>query len=196
MTDHNIFLLTLVFTVIYTSAALLAILLAYRQVRASFDISTREKSLDAYLTFSAKYAELTRMGHEMEVRFHTRDLTLSEYDIKLFFNEFWVLQLQEWEFLQAGILPVRIFTQWMMHSHEYLLSRRVRHYFDADGKPAEISTREGFETYGLRVLRFHPSFIAYLRDLESIPYKPGGSNAYAPIEALTRKYLRGSKYWR
>ncbi len=70
MTDHIIFLLTLIFTVIYTSAALFAIIVGYRQVRGSFDISTREKSLDAYLNFSEKYAELTRLSHEIDVRFH------------------------------------------------------------------------------------------------------------------------------
>jgi len=197
MSDHNIFLLTLIFTVIYTSAALLAIILAYRQVRASFDISTREKSLDAYLNFSEKYAELTRLSHEIDVRFHKRDKTLSEYDIKYFFNAFWVLQLQEWEFLQAGILPVRIFSQWTMHSHEYLLSGKGKSYYDADGKPADITAKDGFEKYGRRVLRFHPDFIAFIREMEAIPYHPDEPNAaFAPLEALVRTYKQESGYWK
>lgn len=197
MSDHIIFLLTLIFTVIYTSAALLAIILAYRQVRASFDISTREKSLDAYLDFSEKYAELTRLGHEIDVRFHKGDKSLSEYDTKYFFNTFWVLQLQEWEFLQAGILPVRIFSQWMMHTHEYLLSGKGKSYFGGDGQPAGITAKEGFERYGLRVLRFHPDFIAFIREMEAVPYDPADPNAaFAPLEALVRTYKQESGYWK
>ena len=197
MSDHNIFLLTLIFTVIYTSAAMFAIIVGYRQVRGSFDISTREKSLDAYLNFSEKYAELTRLSHEIDVRFHQRDKTLSEYDIKYFFNAFWVLQLQEWEFLQAGILPVRIFSQWMMHSHEYLLSGKGKSFYDAGGEPRAITAKDGFEKYGLRVLRFHPDFIAFIREMEAIPYDPGAPNAaFAPLEALVRTYKQESGYWK
>lgn len=196
MPDHMIFLLTLIFTVIYTSAALLAIILAWRQVRASIDISTKEKSLDAYVAFSEKYAELTRLSHEIDLRFHNKDKSLGDYDIKYFFNAFWVLQLEEWEFLQAGILPVRIFTQWMLHAHEYLLSGKSKSYFDAKGKPVTITAKDGFEKYGKRVLRFHPDFLDFVRELETIPYAPDASNAaYAPLEALVRKYKRANDYW-
>lgn len=196
MSDHIIFLMTLVFTIIYTSAALLAILLAYRQVRSAFAISTKEKSLDAYLEFSEKYAELTRLSHDIDLRFHRKDKTLSDYEIKYFFNTFWVLQLQEWEFLQAGILPVRIFSQWMMHAHEYLLSGKAKFYFDSKGKPVEITAKDGFERYGRRVLRFHPDFVAFIRELEAIPYDGGDCNAaYAPIEALVRTYKHDNNYW-
>ncbi len=196
ISDHLIFFLTLVFTVIYTSAALLAIVLAYRQVRSSFDISTKEKSLDAYLTFSEKYEALTRLSHDIDVRFHNKDKALSEYDIKYFFNSFWVLQLQEWEFLQAGILPVRIFTQWMMHAHEYLLSGKSKFYFDDKRKPVQITAKDGFERFGLRVLRFHPEFVSFVREMEAIPYDAANPNAaYAPLEALARKYKRGNPYW-
>lgn len=196
MSDHLIFMMTLMFTGIYTTAAIFAILLAYRQVRAGFDISTKEKSLDAYLTFSEKYAELTRLSHDIDLRFYRSDKTLSEYDIKYFFNSFWVLQLQEWEFLQAGILPVRIFAQWMLHTHEYLMSGKTKSYYDAKGKPARISAKEGFETYGLRVLRFHPDFLAFIRDMEAVPYASDDCNAaYAPIESLARRYKSGNPYW-
>lgn len=197
MPDHIIFLLTLIFTIIYTSAALLAIILAYRQVRSSFDISTREKSLDAYLTFSEKYAELARLSHQIDVRFHQCDKTLSEYDIKYFFNAFWVLQLQEWEFLQAGILPVRIFSQWMMHTHEYLLSTKTKHFYGAGGAPEDITAKDGFEKYGLRVLRFHPDLIAFIREMEAIPYDRNERNAtFEPLEALVRTYKKESGYWK
>ena len=194
--DHNIFFLTLVFTIIYTTAAVLAIFLAYRQVRSSFDISTKEKSLDAYIDFSDKYAELTRLSHDIDVRFHNGDKSLSEYDIKYFFNTFWVLQLQEWEFLQAGILPVRIFSHWMLHAHEYLMSSKTKFYFDAKGKPVEISAKDGFEKYGLRVLRFHPDFVAFIREMETIPFGgPDANSAFVPIEALVRSYKKDNNYW-
>ena len=196
MTDHTIFLMTLIFTGMYTTAAILAILLAYRQVRASFDISTKEKSLDAYLNFSNKYADLTHLSHDIDVRFHRGDKTLSDYDIKYFFNSFWVLQLQEWEFLQAGILPVRIFAQWQMHTHEYLKSEKTKAYFNAKGKPAYITAKDGFETYGLRVLRFHPDFVAFVREMEAVPYDQVDCNAaYGPIEQLARKYKSTNPYW-
>jgi hypothetical protein len=196
MPDHIIFELTLIFTVVYTTAALVAIILAWRQVRSSFDISTKEKSLDAYVNFSDKYAELTRMSHDIDVRFHRKDKTLSDYDIKYFFNSFWVLQLEEWEFLQAGILPARIFTQWMMHTHEYLLSAKTKFYFDDKGKPAQISAKQGFEKYGLRVLRFHPDFVDFVREMEAVPYNAISPNdAFSPLEALARKYKRGNSYW-
>ncbi len=196
MPDHFIFEWTLIFTVIYTTAAVVAIVLAWGQVRTSSAISNREKSLDAYVGFSDKYAELTRLSHDIDVRFHRKDKTLSDYDIKYFFNAFWVLQLQEWEFLQAGILPVRIFTQWMMHAHEYLLSGKTKSYFDDKGKPARISAKEGFERHGLRVLRFHPDFVAFVREMEAIPYDATNPNAaVAPLEALVRKYKRNNDYW-
>lgn len=196
MPDHQIFLLTLIFTVIYTSAAVLAIGLAWQQVRASIAISTREKALDAYVNFSDKYAELTRLSHEIDVRFHTQDQTLNEYDIKYFFNSFWVLQLQEWEFLQADILPVRAFAHWMLHTHEYLLSGKAKSYFEA-GQPISITAKEGYEKYGRRVLRFHPDFLAFVRELEAIPYTPDVPNAAAaPLEALVTRYKRKNDYWR
>lgn len=196
MPDHQIFLLTLIFTVIYTSAAVLAIVLAWRQVRANADISTKEKSLDAYVNFSEKYAELTRLSHDIDVRFHNHDKTLSDYDIKYFYNSFWVLQLEEWEFLQAGILPVRIFTQWMLHAHEYLLSGKTKSYYGPRGKIITITAKDGFEQYGKRVLRFHPDFLDFVRELETIPYTPQTPNAaYAPLEALVRKYKRRNDYW-
>ena len=196
MGDHFIFEWTLIFTIIYTTAAVVAIILAWGQVRASSAISNREKSLDAYVVFSDKYAELTRLSHDIDLRFHRKDKTLSAYDIKYFFNTFWVLQLQEWEFLQAGILPVRIFTQWMMHTHEYLLSGKTKSYFDDKAKPARITAKEGFETYGLRVLRFHPDFVAFVREMEAIPYDAANPNtAVAPLEALVRRYKRNNDDW-
>lgn len=195
MSDHYIFVWTLIFTVIYTTVSVVAIVLGWRQIRMSFEISTREKALDAYLNFSKDYAELTRLSHDIDVRFHRRDKTLSDYDIKYFFNAFWVLQLQEWEFLQAGILPVRMFSQWMLHTHEYLISEKTKSYFDGKGKVASITAKQGFETYGRRVLRFHPEFLDFVREMESIPLGDGNA-ALEPIEALVRRYKRNNDDWR
>lgn len=194
MTDHHIFLWTLIFTIIYTTVSVIAIVIAFRQIRMALVISTREKGLEAYQEFSAQYAQLARLSHDMDVRFHKQDKSLSEYDIKYFFNNFWVLLLQEWEFYQAGILPVRIFTQWMLHTHEYLLSEKTKRYFVGD-EVAEISAKQGFETFGLRVLRFHPDFVAFVRELETIPFTPDSIEAFAPIEALVRKYKKDESYW-
>ncbi len=196
MPDHFIFLWTLVFTVIYTTAAVVAIMMGWRQIRTSSDISNKEKSLDAYVNFSREYAVLTRLSHDIDKRFHDRDTTLCDYDIKYFFNAVWVLHLQEWEFLQAGILPVRIFSQWMMHTHEYLLSGKIKAYFGADGSAMQISTKEGFEKYGIRVLRFHPDFIAFVRELEQVPYEPAQPDAaFEPIKALVLRYKSSNDYW-
>jgi len=196
MPDHLIFLLTLLFTVVYTSAAVLAIVLAWRQVRASFDIAGKERALDAYLNFSRTYADLTRLSHEIDVRFHKKDKTLNEYDIKYFFNSFWVLQLQEWEFLQGGILPVRLFAQWMMHTHEYLLSGKTKSYYDAGGKGVTITAKEGFEKYGKRVLRFHPDLLDFIREVEAIPYTPDRpETAHDPLITLVARYKQDHTYW-
>ena len=198
MSEYEILVIGLVFTIIYTTASIIAIWLAIRQIKLNLEISNKEKSLDAYVDFSDKYAKISRLSHEMEARFETGDKTLKAYDIKYFFNSFWVLQLQEWEFFQARIIPVRIFAQWMMHCHEYLMSETSKSYFDAKGEVVTISTKQGFEQYGRRVLRFHPDFIAFIAKLEAIPYRgPHDSKAtYGQVEALVRSYAKDATYWK
>lgn len=196
MNDHVVLFLTLTFTVIYTSAALAALWIGSRQVRLSLAISNKEKALDAYLQFSEKYAELTRFSHEIEVRYQTGDKTLQDYDVKYFFNTFWVLQLQEWEFFQARILPERVFTQWMMHTHEYLLSGKTKSFFNTEGQTVTITAREGFEKYGHRVLRFHLDFIDFIAALEAIPYGSDVPTTYAAISELVRSVSHDEAYWK
>ena len=100
MTAYDLQIISVVLTFIYATATLWAIIIGSRQVRTSISISNKEKALDAYIEFSEKYAELSRLSHDIEVRFQKGDKTLQDYDIKFFFNAFWVLQLQEWEFFQ------------------------------------------------------------------------------------------------
>ena len=198
MTAYDLQIISVVLTFIYATATLWAIIIGSRQVRTSISISNKEKALDAYIEFSEKYAELSRLSHDIEVRFQKGDKTLQDYDIKFFFNAVWVLQLQEWEFFQARILPVRIFTQWMMHTHEYLLSDKVKSFYGARGRVMTITAKDGFEKYGRRVLRFHPDFIAFIAKLEAIPYAPGTEVAqtFVQVESLVKSVVQDDTYWK
>jgi len=188
-----------IFTMVVTLIGLVGVYFAWQQITSNVGISNREKSLEAYLEFSQKYDGLSHTDHHNIQRFRKADLSLSKADMAFYFDGYWVLHLQEWQFYQAGILPTGIYVQWVLHLHEYLHLDKARHYFDDRGQAAEMRFVEGFERYGLHVLRFHPDFVAFIRDLQKTPFTPENRNAARTLSAITRlvrKHRHPGDYWK
>lgn len=188
-----------IFSMVITLIGLVGVYFAWQQIASNASISNREKSLEAFLEFSQKYDSLSHIDHTNIQRFRSGDKSLDKGDMAFFFDGYWVLHLQEWQFFQAGILPTTLYVQWVLHVHEYLHVNKARRYFDSDGNPTEMTFLQGFERYGLHVLRFHPDFIAFIRDLEKIPFTAEARNAPKTLKAITavvRKHRHSGEYWK
>jgi hypothetical protein len=188
-----------IFSMTVTLIGLIGVYFAWQQIASNANISNREKSLEAYLDFSQKYDSLSHIDHANIQRFRAGDKSLHETDVAFYFDSYWVLHLQEWQFYQAGILPTTLYVQWVQHLHEYLHVNKARRYFDDDGAPAEATFVAGYERYGLHILRFHPDFIAFICDLQAVPFVEEKRNAAKTLNTLTKlvkKHRSSGVYWK
>lgn len=188
-----------IFTMTVTLIGLVGVYFAWQQIASNVSISNREKSLDAFLEFSQKYDTLSQIDHQNIQRFRSGDKTLDKGDMAYFFDAYWVLHLQEWQFYQAGILPTTLYVQWIQHVHEYLHLNKARRYFNSEGQATEMTFVQGYERYGLHVLRFHPDFIAFIGDLQKVPFTVENRNAPKTLTAiirLVRRHRHSGEYWK
>jgi hypothetical protein len=121
---------------IATMASLLIALggvwLAARQLRSQLIEGQRQTSFTVFLQFSDQFAEHMKMRSALRDRFERKDKTLNYREIKDFYQNYWGIQINEWEMFRAGLLPVKVYAGWIAYVHDSIVGEFEMGYFGND----------------------------------------------------------------
>ncbi|MBX9575165.1 MAG: hypothetical protein K2X07_05960 [Caulobacteraceae bacterium] len=137
--------------------ALLAALIAWRQIKHQLVEGRRQSAFNAFLHFSERFLEFMELRSELKDRFERKDKDLKLREIKFFYQKYWNIQINEWEMFRAGLLPVDVYSGWLCYVHDNIVGDFRMGYFNADGQPGHMTARQAFETIALgQLMRSQP----------------------------------------
>ncbi|HTT97069.1 MAG TPA: hypothetical protein VMF58_03400 [Rhizomicrobium sp.] len=127
----------------------------------------RERAFDQYFRFTKTFGEISLDFHHSAVRFRQKDFTLDESMAISYFRRYWQLQLQQWEFFVAGLMPNEIYVNWMLYALDYFMDGRDFHYFDDKSNVCVLTFDDAFKTIGRRVLRNQKNCLVFFEKLHA-----------------------------
>jgi len=74
------------------------------QIRSQNSNSAREEYFRGLFSFNDRFQRLADMRHELMDRFDQQDKTLSREAVMRYYTQYWLLNLEEWEYFCAGLL--------------------------------------------------------------------------------------------
>ncbi len=174
-----------------------SLLAAFTQIKAQADISRRELSFNGLIAFNEKFERSSEKYQSAKERFDNNDRSVNHHTVKEVFNGYWRLAHEEYEFFRNGLVPVDIFTGWMLLAYAQMAGEINFQYFAADGTVMELNSRERFESVVMNGrYRHHPEFCAFVTGLYRL--KARGSVAdilepevrYEIVARYIRDYVR------
>lgn len=162
------------------------------QIRSSNSNSAREEYFRGLFNFNDRFQRLADMHQELIDRFDQRDATLSREAVMRYYTQYWLLNLEEWEYFCAGLLAVDTYIAWMNFAYAHIAGERSLSYFDASGAAQVLSSREIFEDLLFRS-SFHAytGFVTFFRGLYDLKARDGGILAQADRGKRIADYVRG-----
>ncbi len=171
-------------------------ILIWRTIAKGVRISKSEKFVDAFMEFTRTVKGLSLTSQMLRREFEAGNRSITEYELSTYIHDSWWFNLNEWQFYQAGIIPIGIYARWAASVHEHLTSDRVRGYYDADGQAVTLSAWECYQTYAAPTLEYYPHFMDLVKDLKALPRAARNRKDYiATVERLIRRQ-RSHRYWR
>ena len=164
---------------VLTAALIVAGVQALLQMR----LFARERAFDQYFRFTNTFSAISHDFHGAAIRFRQKDLSLDEVAAISYFRRYWQLQLQQWEFFVAGLMPSEIYVNWMLYAVDYFAHGRDFQYFDDAHHARVLTFADAFSTIGRRVLRNQPNCLAFFEHLHAT----GQDQALAGDQAKRRK---------
>jgi len=149
--------------IVLTAALIVASIQALLQMRQF----GRERAFDQYFRFTNTFSVISNDFHSSVVRFRKNDLTLDERAAVSYFRRYWQLQLQQWEFFVAGLMPNEIYMNWMLYALDYFTEGRDFRYFGDDRTSCVLTFDDAFKTIGRRVLRNQKNCLAFFEQLRA-----------------------------
>jgi len=145
------------------------------QIRSQNSNSAREEYFRGLFSFNDRFQRLADMRHELMDRFDQKDRTLSREAVMRYFTQYWMLNLEEWEYFCAGLLAIDTYIAWITFAYSHIAGERDLSYFDATGAVQVLSSREIFEDLLFRS-SFHAytGFVAFFRGLHTLKARDGG----------------------
>ncbi len=148
---------------VLTAALIVAGVQALLQMR----LFGRERAFDQYFRFTNTFSAISHDFHGGAIRFRQKDISLDEAAAISYFRRYWQLQLQQWEFFVAGLMPNEIYVNWMLYAVDYFADGRDFQYFDDERHPCVLTFGEAFRTIGRRVLRNQTNCLAFFEHLHA-----------------------------
>ena len=165
------------------------------QIRSQKSDSAREEYFRGLFSFNDRFQRLADMRGELLDRFAQRDLTLSRETVMRYYTQYWLLNLEEWEYFCAGLLAVDSYIAWVGSAYAHLAGERNLSWYDASGAAQVLSSREISEDLLFRS-SFHAytGFVVFCRGLHALKPRDGDilSQADRPrrIADYVRLYMR------
>ena len=160
------------------------------QIRSQNSNSAREEYFRGLFNFNDRFQRLADMRRDLLDRFDQDDKSLSREAVMRYFTQYWLLGLEEWEYFCAGLLALDTYVAWTNSAYAHLAGERNLSYFDAEGRPQVLSSRDISEDLLFRT-SFHAftGFVAFFRGLHDLK-APGGILPEAERAKRITDYVR------
>ena len=185
--------LAAIFTIGSVPFVLGSLVAAFRQIKSQADTSRRELSFNGLIEFNSKFERTSDLFQSTRERIENSDKTVNYQTVKKVSNGYWRLVHEEFEFFRNGLVPVDIFTGWMLLSYGEIAGETNLKYFNKEGAIVEMNSRERFQSIILNGrYKHHPRFCMFFTGLYNL--KARGSQELIIPDAL--RYETISKYIR
>lgn len=149
----------------------IALVLGLLQIRSQLETSRREAAFAVFLQFSDRFLDHMRLRSNLKDRFERKDTSLKFREIKLFYQTYWNIQINEWEMFRAGLLPIEIYASWLCYTHDSVTGKFNMGYFDDAGAPKSLTAKDAFTTIALgQMMRSQTDCKAFFEELASLPH--------------------------
>jgi hypothetical protein len=144
------------------------------QIRSQNSNSAREEYFRGLFNFNDRFQRLADMRRDLLDRFDQADKSLSREAVMRYFTQYWLLSLEEWEYFCAGLLALDTYVAWTSSAYAHLAGERDLSYFDGEGRPQVLSSRDISEDLLFRT-SFHAytGFVAFFRGLHDLKAQGG-----------------------
>ena len=165
------------------------------QIRSQNSNSAREEYFRGLFSFNDRFQRLADMRRDLLDRFEQHDKTLSREAVMRYYTQYWLLNLEEWEYFCAGLLALDTYVAWMNFAYAHLAGERNLSYFDTAGAAQVLSSRDISEDLLFQSsFRAYTGFVAFFRGLHDLK---GHDGAILPetertkrIADYVRRYMR------
>jgi len=162
------------------------------QIRSQNDNSAREEYFRGLFSFNDRFQRLADMHRELRDRFDQDDMALSREAVMRYYTQYWLLNLEEWEYFCAGLLATDTYVAWMIFAYAHIAGERNLSWFDADGAAQTLSSRDIFEDLLFRSsFRSYTGFVNFFRGLHDLKAHDGGLLPEADRAKRIAGYIRG-----
>ena len=165
------------------------------QIRSQNSNSAREEYFRGLFSFNDRFQRLADMRHELMDRFDQQDKTLSREAAMRYYTQYWLLNLEEWEYFCAGLLATDTYIAWMNFAYAHIAGERNLSWFDPSGAVQTLSSRDIFEDLLFQSsFRAYTGFVAFFRGLHDLKPAHGDILPQADrtkrITDYVRRYMR------
>jgi len=172
---------------------LVSVLAAFAQVKSQAELSRREATFNAFLGFSEKFRSTSMLRRAIKSRFERGDKTLGYQDAIVYYTQYWLLRLEEWEFLRVGLLPLDTYIGWTLNGYAHIAGEKDLGFFDKSGAPQTMSSRNIFVEHVLNgMFEHHIGCRAFFEGL----YLMDSKDDDPPILSRETRYRRVADYVR
>jgi hypothetical protein len=175
----------------------LSLFAAFRQIKAQADISRRELSFNGLIEFNNKFERQSNAYQSVRERFANNDYSVNHETVKQVFNGYWRLVHEEFEFFKDGLIPIDIFTGWMLLAYAQIAGETSLSYFAKDGSIQKLGSRERFEKVVMSGrYQHHPKFCAFMTGLFQLKVAGMDGNIipehlrYAAVSRYIKNYAK------
>ena len=165
------------------------------QIRSQNSNSAREEYFRGLFSFNDRFQRLADMRHELMDRFDQQDKTLSREAVMRYYTQYWLLNLEEWEYFCAGLLATDTYVAWMNFAYAHIAGERALSYFDNTGAAQTLSSRDIAQDLLFHsTFRSYTGFVAFFSGLYDLKPKDGDILPQADrarrIADYVRQYMR------
>ncbi len=165
------------------------------QIRSQNSNSAREEYFRGLFSFNDRFQRLADMRHDLMDRFDQDDTTLSREAVMRYYTQYWLLNLEEWEYFCAGLLATDTYVAWMNFAYAHIAGERNLSWFDALGAAQTLSSRDIAEDLLFQTtFRSYTGFVNFFRGLHDLKARDGGilpqSERTRRIADYVRHYMR------
>lgn len=151
--------------------ALLAALIAWRQIKHQLVEGRRQSAFNVFLQFSEKFSNHMQMRSDLRDRFERKDTKLRYREIKEFYQDYWGIQINEWEMFRAGLLPLKVYSGWLSYVHDSIVGDFEMGYFDEVGTPKALKSKDAFTDIAIaEMMRSQAECRAFFIKLSLLPH--------------------------
>ncbi len=151
--------------------ALLAVIVAGWQIVQQLQGTRREAAFEVFLDFTERFRVISELRRMLNSRFDHGDRSVNVEAIYNFYSQYWNLQINQWEMFRAGLLPIEIYANWLIYTHDNIHGPFALSYYGPKGKKLALSASEAFVSVAKkRMLRGQTEACSFFEALAAVPH--------------------------